>query len=1048
MSPPPPQGPTGPIGPTTTSNHIGLTGPTGSFGPAAPFIPGLSGMMGPTGQFDWDAPFEAVVFAIFGEPDEIVAPDKMVFNHNGTQIWVNRKFRNWYEIKRHIGGGTKKLIKIYRGIENYDEAAAFAKECLKDFENGRRTRQQAHICAHCHLDPPDGSEQPSTYNDAWLHPRCEKAFIRARMADQGIPWRGEAPPAEKEPPPQPSSNIGASNLKFQHATALEFFKAVRPGVCISGYTLGRKTTTVEQFQTLTREADDKHEHLFFHVATVKSTWTSGTTATKDQIQECNFLWGDCDAKKYTGNDPTEAAKHYADEGLRISQAIDEGLTRLGIQPYAKWRSGAGWQFLVKLDQPIPPDEAEILVGKLHIALGFDPVVRNCNRILRIPGSINWKDGKDGRVPSQCLPLYLRDIVTSIDDIRNALANVTIPEPKAKTGGTTQTTINWSKVKQPGWLSSAADLPSNVPDKLRRIVEHTGTLKELNEDLIENDLLDSPYKTWSEVSLALAASLKFYGKYTTEEIAEALLADLHCNQHIAKQKDQLRAVERAIVRSYDPPNEEEFEKELSEAELQEQQEQLQRVELRTTTNPIAALMKLRDAGAKPVTLMAALNQNFAVVKRGSKVRIACITGKDIDFMMFDDFHNMLGNLLFKKAIVISKRWLKWKNRRQYVGRGVVFEPGGPLEIPGDMLNLWRGFGVEPKQGDWSLMYNHIREVICSGNEEHFQYLIKLLAYKVQHLDRPIGVEVAIRGEEGAGKGFFWRNFGKLFGRHFKHITHSEQITGRFNAVLGDACFVFLDEALWAADRKGDNILRSLITEDTFQLELKFFDPITVENRIGIGIAGNSQWVVSISHRGRRNLVLDASDQYADENDPAHVAYWGPLYAEFGDYAPDDGKDGKGGRAAMLYDLLHMDLRGFNIRAVPKTTAKIEQKLLSQTGTAAWLFEILQEGAIQADNVKRYSPNICEYWKANGMKIVRDDAYQSYLQFSQEQREYKPRSKEWWSRDLRKILGGCVSDERPWAKGSDRRRYLIFHSLEQCRKAYGEYLEADNIEWNRV
>ena len=67
---------------------------------------------------------------------------------------------------------------------------------------------------------------------------------------------------------------------------------------------------------------------------------------------------------------------------------------LGIKPFAIWRSGAGWQFLVKLEQAIQPDEAETLVRKLHTALGFDPVVRNPNGILRSPGSINWKDGKD------------------------------------------------------------------------------------------------------------------------------------------------------------------------------------------------------------------------------------------------------------------------------------------------------------------------------------------------------------------------------------------------------------------------------------------------------------------------------------------------------------------------------------------------------------------------------------------------------------------------------------------------------------------------------
>ena len=43
-----------------------------------------------------------------------------------------------------------------------------------------------HICVHCHLDPPDGGERPSAYNNEWLHPRCEKAFIDARLAEEGL----------------------------------------------------------------------------------------------------------------------------------------------------------------------------------------------------------------------------------------------------------------------------------------------------------------------------------------------------------------------------------------------------------------------------------------------------------------------------------------------------------------------------------------------------------------------------------------------------------------------------------------------------------------------------------------------------------------------------------------------------------------------------------------------------------------------------------------------------------------------------------------------
>ena len=37
-----------------------------------------------------------------------------------------------------------------------------------------------------------------------------------------------------------------------------------------------------------------------------------------------------------------------------------------------------------------------------------------------------------------------------------------------------------------------------------------------------------------------------------------------------------------------------------------------------------------------------------------------------------------------------------------------------------LNLWRGFAVNPKQGSWAKMQEHIREIICDGNEDHFDW----------------------------------------------------------------------------------------------------------------------------------------------------------------------------------------------------------------------------------------------------------------------------------------------------------------------------------------
>ena len=126
---------------------------------------------------------------------------------------------------------------------------------------------------------------------------------------------------------------------------MEFYNAVRPSAFILGFItqssaaaaeaqgcvlpppIGRSITSAEGFQALVKEAEDEQKNLFFHVATVKPTWTGGTTATKDQILECPYLWGDCDPD-HTKN------------GAQNWYAIEKELKRLGITPFAVWSGAA------------------------------------------------------------------------------------------------------------------------------------------------------------------------------------------------------------------------------------------------------------------------------------------------------------------------------------------------------------------------------------------------------------------------------------------------------------------------------------------------------------------------------------------------------------------------------------------------------------------------------------------------------------------------------------------------------------------------------------
>jgi hypothetical protein len=448
------------------------------------------------------------------------------------------------------------------------------------------------------------------------------------------------------------------------------------------------------------------------------------------------------------------------------------------------------------------------------------------------------------------------------------------------------------------------------------------------------------------------------------------------------------------------------------------------------HPNAALKEMLERGANLEDLLSAMNKIYAVVRYGDQIVIANIVGKKIDFMSDREFHKMMANQVFRspdgKRIKLSRYWFDWRYRRQFIGRGVVFEPGGRLETRGDMLNIFRGLAVDPVPGNWSLMRAHILEVLCAGRQEIFDYLVRWMAWAVQHLDQPIGVAVALLGDQGAGKGIFVRTFGSIFGEHFAHVANGEQLTGRFNANIARSCLAFLDEAVWAGDKKSEGVLKALITEPNLSLEAKFRDPITVANRLRIIVASNNEWAVPAGIGDRRWLILNVDNSYAGTN---HAVYFDALAAEINN----------GGTAAMLHDLLAMDLTEFNVRRVPGTAAKAQQQALSLPSIEAWLYQVLQDGAIE-QRAQNGLLGVKQEWQSNGLIVGKDIAYTAYEGFS---RNRYPAHKSQWSKKLQTILGPYLVTIRI-TDGTGRMRAFQFGQLANCRERFSAYIGAD-FEW---
>jgi hypothetical protein len=455
--------------------------------------------------------------------------------------------------------------------------------------------------------------------------------------------------------------------------------------------------------------------------------------------------------------------------------------------------------------------------------------------------------------------------------------------------------------------------------------------------------------------------------------------------------------------------------------------------RKARHPNAAFKDMLEGGASLSDLLSAMNKIYAVVKYGDQIVIANIVGKNIDFMSDREFHKMMANQVLRSAdgeiIKLSRHWFNWVYRRQYIGRGAVFEPGGPLEIRGDMLNMFRGLAIDPAPGNWSLMKAHILNVLCAGRQDICDYLIQWMAWSVKNLDQPIGVAVALLGDQGAGKGIFVRGFGRLFGEHFAHVANGEQLTGRFNANIAKSCLVFLDEAVWAGDKKTEGVLKALITEPSLSLEAKFRDPITVANRLRIIAASNNDWAVPAGIGDRRWLVLKVDNSYAGTN---HAAYFDAIGSEIEN----------GGAAAMLHDLLAKDLSGFNVRQIPRTAAKAHQQALSLPSIEAWLYQVLQDGAIE-QRAQNGLLGAKQEWQVNGLMVGKDLAYAAYEGSSSRNREYKPAGKSNWSKRLHAILGPSLATTRITGD-TGRTRSFQFGPLGDCRQRFAAQIGAD-FEW---
>ncbi len=347
-------------------------------------------------------------------------------------------------------------------------------------------------------------------------------------------------------------------------------------------------------------------------------------------------------------------------------------------------------------------------------------------------------------------------------------------------------------------------------------------------------------------------------------------------------------------------------------------------------------------------------------------------------------------------------------------GVEFNP---KETTPKFLNLWIPPVIVPKHGFWSAIHEFLLAIICDGNEATYDYLIRWFAHALQRPWEKPGVMIALLGGEGVGKGTLARIVRRIWKATFLHVHQIAPIVGQFNGSLERVFMVFLDEAIFSGDRAGTEALKALITEPTVFVNEKNQPGRSMPSYHRFIAATNAEHFKHIDPDNRRDLVLRVS-----ETRKGDTQYWTALGLAI------DGAEVE----AFAYDLLKLDLSGFDIRTKPNTKELTLQKLQSLPPFPRWWFDCLSKGDIEEDG-KDVWPECVSTHRIR----------QSFRDATNGQRVYKQftdRDVKDWTRKV------CPSaTDQQFQEGMHRRRGFKLPTLARAREEFERYL-GGQITWN--
>jgi hypothetical protein len=299
------------------------------------------------------------------------------------------------------------------------------------------------------------------------------------------------------------------------------------------------------------------------------------------------------------------------------------------------------------------------------------------------------------------------------------------------------------------------------------------------------------------------------------------------------------------------------------------------------------------------------------------------------------------------------WLKWPHRRSY--RALVYEPGGPMVTDRDELNIWRGWGCEPRAGDLR-PWKQFMDYVFRGEPASREWFECWLAAPLQKPGLKLFTAVLIWSRyEGNGKSFIGEIMKRIYGENYGVISQAE-LHGEFNAWAYNKQFI-MGEEITGSDRRheADN-LKHMLTRSEITINVKYQPQYTVRDCINYYFTSNNPNALFMGDTDRRMFVHEIRDPKLPDAFYRRLERWM-----------------LGSGPSALFDYLRRkDISRFNPKkAAPMTRAKREMTALTRTGIEQWARDLYEQP--EAMLVMNGVPVKRDLWRLEELRELLDPSF---------------------------------------------------------------------------